>query len=116
MEKWTEKRPFPPCIPENDEEADMEELIRLGRALKNSGKTLEDVIGKEAGHSPRQTKTRGKEEVEKSARDLHWRLPRLQSVLIVSTTEGCVCMVEKLGMLLGNNRLQTVNNGCRTFF
>lgn len=97
---------------ENDEEADMEELIRLGRALKNSGKTLEDVIGKEAAQSSSDKDKRKRRRWRKSARIFIGAAASAAVVLIVSINSNAMRMywVEKLGWLLGNKPVTTVNN------
>ena len=97
---------------ENDEEADMEELIRLGRALKNSGKTLEDVIGKEAAQSSSDKDKRKRRRWRKSARIFIGAAASAAVVLIVSINSNAMRMywVEKLGWLLGNKPVTTVDN------
>lgn len=102
---------------ENDEEADMEELIRLGRALKNSGKTLEDVIGKEAAQSSSDKDKRKRRRWRKSARIFIGAAASAAVVLIVSINSNAMRMywVEKLGWLLGNKPVTTVNNDAEHF-
>ena len=90
----------------------MEELIRLGRALKNSGKTLEDVIGKEAAQSSSDKDKRKRRRWRKSARIFIGAAASAAVVLIVSINSNAMRMywVEKLGWLLGNKPVTTVNN------
>ena len=97
---------------ENAKETDMEELIRLGRALKDSGKTLEDVIGKEAAQSLSDKDRRKRRRWRKNARIFIGAAASAAVVLIVSINSNAMRMywVEKLGWLLGNKPVTTVNN------
>lgn len=110
--KMDREASVPTVHTENDEEADMEELIRLGRALKNSGKTLEDVIGKEAAQSSSDKDKRKRRRWRKSARIFIGAAASAAVVLIVSINSNAMRMywVEKLGWLLGNKPVTTVNN------
>ena len=110
--KMDREASVPTVHTENDEEADMEELIRLGRALKNSGKTLEDVIGKEAAQSSSDKDRRKRRRWRKSARIFIGAAASAAVVLIVSINSNAMRMywVEKLGWLLGNKPVTTVNN------
>ena len=110
--KMDREASVPTVHTENDEEADMEELIRLGRALKNSGKTLEDVIGKEAAQSSSDKDKRKRRRWRKSARIFIGAAASAAVVLIVSINSNAMRMywVEKLGWLLGNKPVTTVDN------
>lgn len=110
--KMDREASVPTVHTENDEEADMEELIRLGRALRNSGKTLEDVIGKEAAQSSSDKDKRKRRRWRKSARIFIGAAASAAVVLIVSINSNAMRMywVEKLGWLLGNKPVTTVNN------
>ena len=110
--KMDREASVPTVHTENDEEADMEELIRLGRALKNSGKTLEDVIGKEAAQSSSNKDKRKRRRWRKSARIFIGAAASAAVVLIVSINSNAMRMywVEKLGWLLGNKPVTTVDN------
>lgn len=110
--KMDREASVPTVHTENDEEADMEELIRLGRALKNSGKTLEDIIGKEAAQSSSDKDKRKRRRWRKSARIFIGAAASAAVVLIVSINSNAMRMywVEKLGWLLGNKPVTTVNN------
>ena len=102
---------------ENAKETDMEELIRLGRALKDSGKTLEDVIGKEAAQSSTDKDWRKRRRWRKHARIFIGAAASAAVVLIVSINSNAMRMywVEKLGWLLGNKPVTTVNNDAEHF-
>ena len=102
---------------ENAKETDMEELIRLGRALKDSGKTLEDVIGKEAAQSLSDKDRRKRRRWRKNARIFIGAAASAAVVLIVSINSNAMRMywVEKLGWLLGNKPVTTVNNDAEHF-
>ena len=115
--KMDREASVPTVHTENDEEADMEELIRLGRALKNSGKTLEDVIGKEAAQSSSDKDKRKRRRWRKSARIFIGAAASAAVVLIVSINSNAMRMywVEKLGWLLGNKPVTTVNNDAEHF-
>ena len=110
--KMDREASVPTVHTKNDEEADMEELIRLGRALKNSGKTLEDVIGKEAAQSSSDKDKRKRRRWRKSARIFIGAAASAAVVLIVSINSNAMRMywVEKLGWLLGNKPVTTVDN------
>ena len=115
--KMDREASVPTVHTENDEEADMEELIRLGRALKNSGKTLEDVIGKEAAQPSSDKDKRKRRRWRKSARIFIGAAASAAVVLIVSINSNAMRMywVEKLGWLLGNKPVTTVNNDAEHF-
>ena len=91
--KMDREASVPTVYTENDEEADMEELIRLGRALKTAEKHWR-TLSERRRHSPRQTKTRGKEGGGEKAPGSSLVLPRLQQWCLssVSTAMPCVCI------------------------
>lgn len=101
-----------PAEEEAAEEMDTEELIRLGKALKESGKTLEDILGTEAEEPvPRETRKRRR----------RWTKPA--KVLVGTAASFCVLItcsmsseamrmywIEKLGWVFGNKPMTAVDN------
>lgn len=117
----------------SEDEAEQEELLRLGRALKASGKTLEEILGKAASDGPEAyAETAGSDRKrtapvspseKKPKRKAEWRWKRtarifagaaacLLVVFMVSMTSNAMRMfwIEKFGVLLGNRPATTVNN------
>ena len=82
------------------------------RQIKDSGKTLEDVIGKEAAQSLSDKDRRKRRRWRKNARIFIGAAASAAVVLIVSINSNAMRMywVEKLGWLLGNKPVTTVNN------
>lgn len=94
------------------EEMDTEELIRLGKALKESGKTLEDILGTET-----------EKPVPDEARKRRRRWTKPAKILVGAAASFCVLItcsmssdamrmywIEKLGWVFGNKPMTTVNN------
>ena len=117
----------------SEDEAEQEELLRLGRALKASGKTLEDILGKDASDGAEASVETDEEDRKKTApvspseekpkRKAGWRWKRtarifagaaacLLVVFMVSMTSNAMRMfwIEKIGVLLGNRPATTVDN------
>ncbi len=101
---------------ETPETEDMEELIRLGRALKASGKTLEDILEEAPGEA-----CAPEAEVEAPKKKRRWTRPAKVLVgaaasfvvlITVSMSSNAMRMywIEKFGWLFGNKPMTTVNN------
>ena len=93
MEKWTEKRPFPPCIPKTTKRRTWKNLSVLVGHSKTAEKHWR-TLSERRRHSPRQTKTRGKEGGGEKAPGSSLVLPRLQQWCLssVSTAMPCACI------------------------
>ncbi|MCI5480994.1 MAG: DUF4367 domain-containing protein, partial [Lachnospiraceae bacterium] len=121
------------AVRDSEDEAEQEELLRLGRALKASGKTLEDILGKDVSDGPEASVETDEEDRKKTApvspseekpkRKAGWRWKRtarifagaaacLLVVFMVSMTSNAMRMfwIEKIGVLLGNRPATTVDN------
>ena len=117
----------------SEDEAEQEELLRLGRALKASGKTLEDILGKDASDGPEASdETAGPDRKrtapvspseKKPKRKAEWRWKRtarifagaaacLLVVFMVSMTSNAMRMfwIEKIEWLTGSKPRTTLNN------